>query len=161
MYNTTHLLFVRVFVTAAQVVYLQLLFQKRRLYKRGNEPSNEEEVQFIDDIEKYSLANHLFCFYHVMIGALRFFIKRSFKRMDNFKMLDFRKAEEENEANKQRVLELAKDDKKKLTSMPSLNLFEDHSYDSSNYINVENLEALDYEDAHHGMSFQKTPKLHF
>nr|GEV12439.1 hypothetical protein [Tanacetum cinerariifolium] len=92
------------------------------------------------------------------LGALRFFIKRSFKRMDNFEMLDFRKAEEENEANK-RVLELAKDDKKKLTFMPSLNLFKDHSYDSSNYINVENFEALDYEDAHHGMPFQKTPKL--
>ncbi|GKD02578.1 hypothetical protein Tco_1177552, partial [Tanacetum coccineum] len=65
-------------------------------------------------------------------------------------MLKFRKAEEENEANKQRLLELAKYDKKKLTSMPSLNLFEDHSYDSSNYIDVENFEALDYEDAHHG-----------
>nr|GEX75227.1 hypothetical protein [Tanacetum cinerariifolium] len=80
--------------------------------------------------------------------------------MDDFKMLDFRKAEEENEANKQRVLELAKDDKKKLISMPSLNLFEDHSYDSSNYINMKNFEALDYEDAHHEMSFQKTLKLH-
>ncbi|GJU48293.1 hypothetical protein Tco_1217848 [Tanacetum coccineum] len=81
--------------------------------------------------------------------------------MDISKMLNFTKAEEENEANKQRLLELAKDDKKKLTSMPSLNLFEDHSYDSSNYIDVENFEALDYEDAHHGMSFEKTPKLHF
>lgn len=26
----------------------------------GNEPSNEEVVQLIDDIEKYTLANHLF-----------------------------------------------------------------------------------------------------
>ncbi|GJS08615.1 hypothetical protein Tco_0365411 [Tanacetum coccineum] len=80
---------------------------------------------------------------------------------DNSEMLNFKKAEEENEANKQRLLEIAKDDKKKYTSMASLNLFEDHSYDSSNYTNVDNFEALDYEDAHHGMSFEKTPKLHF
>ncbi|GJW75287.1 probable choline kinase 1 [Tanacetum coccineum] len=143
----------------------------------GNQPSNEEEVQFIDDIEKYRLANHLFwglwgiiSDYVITIDfdymeyvrfrqyllrkpqllkgnkrELRFFITR----IDNSEMLNLRKAEEENESNKQRLLELAKDDKKKLTSMPSLNLFEDHSYDSSNYIDVENFEALDYEDARH------------
>ncbi|GKB39080.1 hypothetical protein Tco_0884022 [Tanacetum coccineum] len=68
---------------------------------------------------------------------------------------------EEKEAIKQCLLELAKDHKKQLASMPRLNLFKDQSYDDSFYIDEENFEALYYEDAHLGMSFEKSPKFHF
>ncbi|GKB02250.1 hypothetical protein Tco_0830339 [Tanacetum coccineum] len=73
----------------------------------------------------------------------------------------YQKAEEEKETNKQRLLELAKDHKKQLASMPRLNLFKDQSYDDSFYIDEENFEALYYEDAHLGMSFEKSSKFHF
>ncbi|GKE72275.1 hypothetical protein Tco_1534316 [Tanacetum coccineum] len=57
------------------------------------------------------------------------------------------KAEEEKEANKKCLLELAKDHKKQLASMLHLNLFGDQSYDDSFYSGKENFEASDYEDA--------------
>ncbi|GJX70635.1 hypothetical protein Tco_0307806, partial [Tanacetum coccineum] len=69
------------------------------------------------------------------------------------------KAEEEKAANKQRLLELAKNHKKQLASMSRLNSFDDQSYDDLFQSDKENFEALDYEDAHLGMSFERSPKI--
>ncbi|GJZ80794.1 hypothetical protein Tco_0645788 [Tanacetum coccineum] len=69
------------------------------------------------------------------------------------------KAEEEKAANEQRLLKLAKKHKKQLASMSRLNSFDDQSYDDLFQSDKENFEALDYEDAHLGMSFERSPKI--
>ncbi|GJR12627.1 hypothetical protein Tco_0795279 [Tanacetum coccineum] len=69
------------------------------------------------------------------------------------------KAEEEKAADEQRLLELAKNHKKQLASMSRLNSFDDQSYDDLFQSDKENFEALDYEDAHLGMSFERSPKI--
>ncbi|GJT56384.1 hypothetical protein Tco_0991438 [Tanacetum coccineum] len=72
------------------------------------------------------------------------------------------KAEEEEEANNQRLLQLRRDHEEQLASMPRYNLFEDDSYeDEAYYTDEDDFEALDYEDAHLAFDREKSLKFYF
>ncbi|GJU75924.1 hypothetical protein Tco_1272994 [Tanacetum coccineum] len=73
--------------------------------------------------------------------------------------LKYLKAEDEKEAYKQCLIDLAKDRKKQFVSMPRLTLFEDHPHDASFYNEEDDSDVLDYKDAHLGFDPEKYPKL--
>ena len=60
--------------------------------------------------------------------------------------------EEQEEAEKKRKKRLHEDHAKQLASMPKLNLFEDHSLDSENDLEKEDIENFDYDNCHLGLS---------
>ena len=66
--------------------------------------------------------------------------------------LDKRLKAEEEEAEKKRKKRLHEDHAKQLASMPKLNLFEDHSLDSDNELEKEDIESFDYDNCHLGLS---------
>nr|GEY04749.1 hypothetical protein [Tanacetum cinerariifolium] len=71
------------------------------------------------------------------------------------------KAEEDREAYEQRLRNVAEEHERELASRPFLSLFEDQIDDVALYNKEDDLEALDYEDAHLGFNPKKSPKFNF
>ncbi|GKD24369.1 hypothetical protein Tco_1230583 [Tanacetum coccineum] len=105
-------------------------------------------------VNHHTVANEIWDRIKLLIQVIELSLKErecklynEFVQFTSEKVLKYLNAEDEKEAYKQCLIDLAKDRKKQFVSMPRLTLFEDHPHDASFYNQEDDSDVLDYKDA--------------